>query len=146
MTKLTAKKLFDGFYIVEEKGSKIGTLKATGDSFEMFDNRTSTKTTFDSLSSFNVISNTTKEYVNDTVYGYSCNTEQAHNISLQDIVPVYTKTAVSKQYFAAGYYGILFPMGWRPSFCPRLKTLESYEFIGPFKNETDMQLAIRKKG
>jgi len=46
----------------------------------------------------------------------------------------------------AGYWGILFPMGWRPSFCPRLKTLTDYTNIGPFISESDMYLAIKRKG
>ena len=59
---------------------------------------------------------------------------------------VYTKTANSKQYFVAGYWGILFPMGWRPSFCPRQKTLQDYTHLGPFISESDMYLAIKRKG
>ena len=51
----------------------------------------------------------------------------------------------SKQYFVAGYWGILFRMGWRPSFCPRLKTLQDYTNLGPFKNESDMY-PIKRKG
>ena len=37
-------------------------------------------------------------------------------------------------------------MGWRPSFCPRKKTLESYTHLGPFISESDMYLAIKRKG
>ena len=37
-------------------------------------------------------------------------------------------------------------MGWRPSFCPRLKTLKDYTNIGPFISESDMYLAIKRKG
>ena len=62
-------------------------------------------------------------------------------------MPVYKKTATSQQYFAAGYYGIKFPrLGWSDAFCPRLKTLNDYDYIGPFKNLSDVQLAIKRQG
>lgn len=138
--------VLSNFWIVEDRGNKIGTIKCVNDQYEFYDNRNNSTTVLDSLNGFDIISTSKKQTVNDTVYGYSCNTEQAHNIDLQDTVPIYTKTATSKQYFAAGYYGILFPMGWRPSFCPRLKTLNDYTYIGPFKNESDMNLAIKRKG
>lgn len=146
MARLTAKALLDGFWIVEESGNKIGTIKSVGSKFEFYDKRSNTTTPLDTIDNFKIISNSKKQSINDSVYGYPCNTEQACNINLQDTVPIYTKTATSKQYFAAGYYGILFPMGWRPSFCPRLKTLNDYKYIGPFKNEYDMQLAIKRQG
>ena len=69
-----------------------------------------------------------------------------YNERLQDSVPVYTKTANSTQDFAAGYWGILFPHGWRPSFCPRYKTLQDYTHLGPYTNEADMYLAIKRRG
>jgi len=88
----------------------------------------------------------TKNTINVSIYGYPTNVDTVFNTNLQDDVAVYTKTANSKQYFVAGYWGILFPMGWRPSFCPRLKTLQDYTNLGPFKNESDMYLAIKRKG
>ena len=146
MSKLTAKVLIDGFWIVEEAGNKIGTIKLVNNMYEFYDKRTGDTKILADIDKFKIISNSKKQSVNDSVYSYPCNVEQAHNIDLQDTVPVYTKIATSKQYFAAGYYGILFPMGWRPSFCPRLKTLNDYKYIGPFKNEYDMQIAIKRQG
>ena len=87
-----------------------------------------------------------KNTINVSIYGYPTNVDTVYNSQLQDDVAVYTKTANSKQYFVAGYWGILFPMGWRPSFCPRLKTLQDYTHLGPFISESDMYLAIKRKG
>lgn len=145
MAKLTAKTLMDNFWIVEDRGNKIGTLKLVNDHYEFYNKQNNETSILESIDNFKIIGTDKKQTVNDTVYSYPCNTEQAHNIDLQDTVPIYTKTATSKQYFAAGYYGILFPMGWRPSFCPRLKTLSDYTYIGPFKNESDMQLSIKRQ-
>ena len=87
-----------------------------------------------------------KKTVNVSTNGYPTNVDTVYNEQLQDTVPVYTKTATSTQYFAAGYWGILFPHGWRPSFCPRYKTLQDYTHLGPYTNEADMYLAIKRQG
>jgi hypothetical protein len=134
------------FWIVESKGSKVGTLKHTDSGYIFYSNIDGSEVTYPDLSSFTIEKKKTKTYVNDIVYGYSANTEQAHDISLQDTVPIFKKTATSTQHFAAGYYGIKFPrLGWSDAFCPRLKTLDTYQFIGPFKSQTDVNMAIKRK-
>lgn len=148
MSKLTAVPVIeDKFYIVESRGSKVGTLKSCETGYIFYSNVEQTETTYKNLDAFKVVAKKTKTFVNDTVYGYKSNTEVAHDISLQDNVPIFKKTATSQQYFAAGYYGIKFPrLGWSDAFCPRLKTLETYQFIGPFKTQDDVNMAIKRKG
>lgn len=147
MAKLTAKSLLDYFWIVEERGNKIGTIKQVDQHYEFYDKRSDSTTVLENLDNFKQISTEKKQTINDTVYGYPTSAEQAHNIDLQNTVPIYTKTATSNVYFAAGYYGLRFPkIGWRHAFCPRLKTLDTYEWIGPFKNESDMRIAIKRQG
>ena len=134
------------FWIVESKGSKVGTLKHTESGYIFYSNVDNSETQYADMSSFTIEEKKTRTYINDTVYGYSANTEQAHDISLQDTVPIFKKTATSTQHFAAGYYGIKFPrLGWSDAFCPRLKTLDTYQFIGPFKSQSDVNMAIKRK-
>jgi len=136
----------DKFWIVESKGSKIGTLKSASSGYVFYNNVDGSEVEYSDLSNFTIEEKITRTYINDTVYGYSANTEQAHDISLQDTVPIFKKTATSTQHFAAGYYGIKFPrLGWSDAFCPRLNTLETYQFIGPFKSQTDVNMAIKRK-
>jgi hypothetical protein len=148
MAKLIATPVIeDKFYIVESHGSKVGTLKSFESGYIFYNNIDNTETLYKDLNSFNIKEKKSKTYVNDTVYGYQTNTEIAYDKSLQDNVPIYKKTATSQQYFAAGYYGIKFPrLGWSDAFCPRLNTLNDYDFIGPFKNLSDAQLAIKRQG
>jgi hypothetical protein len=148
MPKLTATPVIeDKFYIVESHGSKVGTLKSSTSGYIFYNNIDNTETLHTDLSFFSIKEKKSKTYVNDTVYGYQTNTEMAYDKSLLDNVPVYKKTATSQQYFAAGYYGIKFPrLGWSDAFCPRLKTLNDYDYIGPFKNLSDVQLAIKRQG
>ena len=136
----------DSFWIVERNGTKLGTLRRKTDSYILYENNSRTETVLDNLDDIKFTETDTKNTINVSIYGYPTNVDTVFNTNLQDDVAVYTKTANSKQYFVAGYWGILFPMGWRPSFCPRLKTLQDYTNLGPFKNESDMYLAIKRKG
>ena len=136
----------DSFWIVERSGTKIGTLRRKTDSYILYENNSRTETVLDNVDDIKFTETDTKNSINVSIYGYPTNVDTVFNTNLQDDVAVYTKTANSKQYFVAGYWGILFPMGWRPSFCPRLKTLQDYTNLGPFKNESDMYLAIKRKG
>lgn len=80
------------------------------------------------------------------VFGYPVPEVETFKLQERDNLPTFTKTLESKVYFAAGYYGINFPNGgWMDSFCPKVSTLRKYEFVGPFKNLTDAQIAIRRK-
>lgn len=80
------------------------------------------------------------------VFGYPVPEIETFKTQERDNLPCFTKTPTSKVYFSAGYYGINFPNGgWLDSFCPKLSTLRKYEYVGPFKTETDMQIAIQSK-
>lgn len=136
----------DKFWIIESHGNKIGTLKFNDSKYKYFNNKDGNETVFDNLNSFTIVEKKSKTFVNDTVYGYPANTEQAHEIDLLDNVPVFKKTANSSIHFAAGYYCLQFPMGWRPSFCPRYDTLQKYPYVGPFKSEQDMNITLSRKG
>jgi len=138
--------LEDKFWIIESNNSKVGTLKASENGYIFYNNHSGKEILHKDLSNFTIENRKSKTFVNDNVYGYPANTEQAHDIDLLDTVPIFKKTATSNIHFAAGYYCLLFPMGWRPSFCPRSDTLQKYTYLGPFKNESDMNLALKRKG
>ena len=54
-------------------------------------------------------------------------------------IPTYTKTETSKVRYVAGYYGVRFPTDWRWFYGGKLNTLDTYGFIGPFKTKSEMQ-------
>ena len=145
MNKLNAKVVIEGsFWIVEKNSDKIGTLKCSNGIYTFYDNKKHVSEVVDA-DNFNFVNNERKITSNITVYGYPINSDTAYDIDILDNVPVFKKTERSTTHFVAGYWGLLFPMGWRPSFCPKLETILTYENIGPFKNEDDMQLAIKRK-
>ena len=56
--------------------------------------------------------------------------------------PLFSKSNNPKSLYCAGYYCIRFEKGWVKSFCPKLITLERYEYRGPFKTDIEMRLEL----
>lgn len=140
------------FWILEESGQKIGTIHNGDNVFTLsfkggLKRYTDVKVLEDELdislgaSAQEVSIKNSNDFVND----YPTSWSKIFNKQEQDGLPVFTKTEKSKSYHAAGYYGIQFPNGWTTSFCPRLTTVKSYNYIGPFKTQDDMMLAIQRK-
>jgi hypothetical protein len=147
---ITAKNIIaDKFWIVEINGANVGTVKFSGTSYEYFNNDTKNIISYteqEFKNEFKVVNNSTTKSVFTDVYGYTTNCEEVFNVRTEENTPVYTKTKTSSNYFAAGYYAIYFPsIKWSSAHCPRLKTLKSYPFIGPFKTEEDVNLAMKRK-
>jgi hypothetical protein len=59
-------------------------------------------------------------------------------------LPLFTKSDKSKSAYCAGYYIIHFEKGWVKSFCPKLITIERYEFQGPFKTDLEMRQELSR--
>lgn len=57
-------------------------------------------------------------------------------------LPLFSKKESSEVYYSAGYYCLDFPKNWMPAFCPKLSTLETYTYAGPFKTEMEMRTAL----
>jgi hypothetical protein len=79
------------------------------------------------------------------VYGFPA-THKPHNevLDVQRYLPIYTKTAKSKSYFCAGHYIIKFSNSWVRATCPKLITLNRYEYQGPFKTTERMLEAMKE--
>lgn len=135
----------DKFWIIKHQDAKIGTLKLVENGYEFYNKNENKTELLKSIDNFILQYNEKKSVTFALVFGYPTNTDVAYEIETQDNVPIFKKNANSDIYFAAGYYGLCFPKGWQPSFCPKLKTLSTYTHIGPFKNEQDMLLAIKRK-
>lgn len=149
---VTAKEIIkDRFWIVENNGEKIATLSVNDNKFLLADSR-GTRFYNDKQVmqkeigmpiSWHNLSIT--EIPKFEVYNYptSC---APYNV-LYDVkksLPLFTKSIKSKSLYCAGYYIIHFDKGWVKSFCPKLITLEKYDFRGPFKNRIEMKDALGK--
>lgn len=153
MTDLHAKPIIDNkFWIVEKDGAKFATLRKSDDDRFVLSNETGIKI-YDTKESL------TKQFGKDffvakiikeaddnqpnEVHGYSTSTPP-HNamFDIKRKLPLFTKSGDSKSLYCAGYYVIRFDKGWVKSFCPKLITLQRYEFRGPFKTELEMKQVL----
>lgn len=60
-------------------------------------------------------------------------------------LPIYVKAAGQNLIFAAGWYCLKFEKCWRPAYCPKLKTVETYQYEGPFKTKREMQIVLARR-
>ena len=152
MTFIQAKPIIDDkFWIVEEEGVKIGTLRKNEDKF-VFSNETGIRV-FDNKKSITeqfgkdfFVAKIIKEAANanpQEVHGFATSTSP-HNAmyDIQKKLPLFTKSGDSKSLYCAGYYIIRFDKGWVKSFCPKLITLQRYEYKGPFKTDLEMKTML----
>jgi hypothetical protein len=148
--ELHAKPVIDNkFWIVEKDGEKFATLRRDDENRFVMSNETGIKI-------FNTRESLTKQFGKDffiakiikeahdaeplEVHGFPTSAIP-HNpmFNIQKKLPLFTKSEDSKSHYCAGYYIIRFDKGWVKSFCPKLITLQRYEYQGPFKNEIEMK-------
>jgi len=140
------------FWIVEEDGVKIATIqKSVGGVVFVKDHSRQQFPSIKNLEkTFNIsfVKNKKKDKEQDDeqhdLNGYPTNSKPyniLHNV--KDKTYIYTKQPKSKSYFCAGYYIVKFSNSWVRSFCPKLITLERYEFRGPFKSKTEMNTILQ---
>jgi hypothetical protein len=79
------------------------------------------------------------------INGYPIDFETPHEVILKgNKLPLFSKKATSDVYYSAGFYCLHFPKNWMPAFCPKLSTLETYEYAGPFKDEYLMKQELSR--
>lgn len=77
------------------------------------------------------------------INGYPVDFEHPHEVIIKgNKLPLFSKKTTSDVYYSAGYYCLHFPKNWMPAFCPKLSTLETYEYSGPYKTEAEMKLQL----
>ena len=95
----------------------------------------------------NVIQSVEPKEVKKDYYinGYPVEFDNPNEVILKgNKLPLFSKKATSDVYYSAGYYCLNFPKNWMPAFCPKLSTLETYEYAGPFKTELEMHTHLTK--
>jgi len=130
----------DKFWIVESRIGKVGTIRKVSTGYEFFNQLDKTTTNIDNLNDFGSIEK--QETDLKTCQGYPTNSSIVYNGDHEKL-PIFYKKPSMKQPHAAGYYIIKFKK-WLPSFCPRLSTLQNYEYNGPFLTEWDMNLQLKR--
>lgn len=76
-----------------------------------------------------------------SIYGFPCDSKPFEPVyDVKRRLPIFIKNEHSKSHHCAGYYVIKFRKGWVKSFCPKLISLDRYEFLGPVKTEEEMKI------
>jgi len=146
----TKQLLPDRFWIIEQNGVRIGTIQRHDDNNFIV---TGTDSSIAQLSKQEVadqfdifgknLQTEIKHEIKKEVYGYP--TKHVPYNAVLDVkhkIPLYSKSENSSNMYAAGYYLVHFPKGWVKGFCPKLTTLSSNEFRGPFKTTTEQRQAF----
>ena len=150
---IKAKPIVDGkFWILEKDGEKVGTLhKKENNKFmlsakggEKYFNKKDELTKLFGKDFFETTIKTTISHQEiREAYGYPTSCYPFNPMfNIQRRLPLFTKSSASKSLYCAGYYTIKFDKGWVKSFCPKLITIERYEYRGPFKTELEMRQVI----
>ena len=149
----TKQLLPDRFWIIEQNGTRIGTIQrhdennfiVTGtDSSIAQLSKDEVNDTFNLFSRNIIVENTNKEQaVKKEIYGYPTKHEPYNAVlDVKHKIPLYSKSPNSNNMYAAGYYIVHFPKGWVKGFCPKLSTITQNEFQGPFKTVMEQRQAF----
>ena len=141
------------FWIVEDKGVKIGTISLNDEKYIFSNGSGSTffNTTNDLSKNLGgkinwqelVIKEKT-DFIKE-VHGYPTSSSPYNSIyDVKKKLPLFTKSEKSKSLYCAGYYIIRFDKGWVKSFCPKLITIERYNYKGPFLTEIEMRTELSR--
>jgi hypothetical protein len=151
--ELHAKPIIDNkFWIVEKSGEKFATLRKDEENRFVLSNDTGIKI-------FNTKESLTKQFGKNffvakivkeadnanlnEVHGFPTSTTPYNPMyDLKRKLPLFTKSTDSKSHYCAGYYIIRFDKGWVKSHCPKLITLQRYQYEGPFKTEIEMKQVL----
>lgn len=143
--------LKDKFWIIEEKGVRVGTLSKDEDKYIFSkkgeisfykDERQLTKTFGKNFLTAKITVPEEKTTERD-VQGYPTRCQPYNGMfDISRKLPLFTKSEKSKSVYCAGYYLIKFNVNWLKSFCPKLITIERNEYLGPFKTELEMKAAL----
>lgn len=153
MTHIQAKPIIENkFWIVEQDGEKIATLRKIEDEkfvlsnvtgIKIFDNKESLTKQFGKDFFVVKILKESNDSLPTEVHGYPCSVIPHNSMfDVQRKLPLFTKSGDSKSLYCAGFYVIRFDKGWVKSFCPKAITLQRYEYKGPFKTELEMKQVL----
>jgi len=146
---LVAKPIIDKqFWILKQDDQKVGNIQASADGYQLtLRNQVVSYKTLPALKRKANIEfeppTTPSRPANDQVHGFDTGC-RAHNgmWNVQMRVPLFTKQAKSKSWFAAGWYAVRQHRSWRVVRNPKLIVLQRYQYNGPFHNKDQANESI----
>lgn len=154
--KFFAKPILENrFWILESDGEKVGTIcrqedrrymYSCPDGTRIFDNQQQLQKNFSGewmWGSTVSAPKEEKENEDNSVYDYPSKFKPYNMVfDVKRKLPLFNKSKKSKSLYCAGYNIIQFEKGWVRSYCPKLLTLDSYAFKGPFRTSLEMKTEL----
>jgi hypothetical protein len=154
MTELRATPVVKNkFWIVERDGEKIATIQALDEGEGVVWVEGSERQKYPTIKilkdKYNiefVKYSKAKTGVDHEIYGFPT-VGKPHNAlyNLALRLPIYSKEVKSKSFYCAGYYLVKINHNWTRAYCPKLITLQRYDFAGPFRSKEDQEQALKEK-
>ena len=139
----------DQYWILREDDRKIGNIEADPQGFRVRIN--------DEVRTFKTISTLRRQVrvefesqprgkktqpIDNSVYGYETAGRPYNAVyDVRHQVPLWTREARSRSWYAAGWFRVRQGRNWIVEFCPKLIMLERYEYQGPFHSEQEARAA-----
>lgn len=130
------------FWILKENDRKVGNIEAVPQGFSVKINDQTE--TFKSLRNikqqvkidFETITRKKTQSHENQAYGFATSSRPYNTIyDVKHQVPLWTRDAKSKSWYAAGWYKVKQGRQWETVFCPKLIALQRYPYQGPFHTE-----------
>ena len=150
---LIAKPVIDKqFWILQENNRKVGNIEACDGGYQVKINNqiAQFKTIKLAARTVNIvfeapIKKPKVKIALDHVHGYPvAGRVYSPMWDVQQQLPVYTKTAKSKSWFAGGWYNVRRGRNWKAVQSPKLIVLQRYPYQGPFYSEQEANDATSK--
>jgi hypothetical protein len=143
---ITAKVVIkDKFWILQRDGASVGTLRFELNQINvMLDEKPQQYADIDTATTALGIGESVAKVTSQLqgVFGYPTDLETVYNIREEQGLPCYTKSKTSSVLHAAGWYGMHRNGLHAEAFCPKFNTLENYPYIGPYRSQTDLRVAM----
>ena len=146
---LIAKPVVDKqYWILQEDDHKVGNIQAVNDGYRItVNNKTADYKTIPMLRrkeniEFAPVEKATKP-TGDQVHGYDTGCKAYNGMwNVKMKLPLFTKQAKSKSWFAAGWYKVKQHRTWKVVQNPKLITLERYKFQGPYHTKEEANESV----
>ena len=133
------------YWILHQDNQKVGNIEACDGGYQVkINNSISQYRTIDMAAQRAQIefvpADATADHKPNLVHGYPA-AGRVHNAvwNIPLKLPLFTRSAKSKSWFAAGWYAVCRNRTWRVVQDPKLITLQRYQYRGPFQSEQQAQ-------
>lgn len=135
------------YWILKDHDRKVGNIEANDQGYQVIlDGKITRYKTLNMLQQRtaidfdNTVPKISKSTAKKEIYDYP--TSHVPHNAMWDIrrkLPLWTTTARSKSWMAAGWYQLHYNRAWRTVFCPKVILLDRYQYQGPYRSQQEAE-------